>query len=211
MDPQAKRHIWNIIEKLSMNRTVILVSHSMEEVEALCHRVGVMMNGKLQCLGSIEHLKEKYGGGYLVEVKCAIDKVEECLDFCFQIALKKEATEKIPLSHCLDLPLNVIIDSKDEMKEEEQQPVGRIMEKSYSLSVATRRRTKEEESFLHLEERHGGYFKLKVNQELDLVKAFEEFEKHKSFYKINDYSISQLSLEQVFMNSVNSVYSPVFS
>jgi ATP-binding cassette subfamily A (ABC1) protein 3 len=186
----------------------------MEEVEALCHRVGVMMNGKLQCLGSIQHLKAKFGGGYVVEVKCAVDKVEECLDFCFRVALKKEVTEKLPLRHSLELPLNVIIDSKDEMNEVEQQQQleGRIIEKSCSLSAAaTRRRTKEEESFLHLEERHAGYFKLKVNQDLDLVKAFEEFEKNKSFYKINDYSISQLSLEQVFMNSVNSVYSPIFT
>jgi ABC-type multidrug transport system ATPase subunit len=208
MDPQAKRHIWNIIEKLSTNRTVILVSHSMEEVEALCHRVGVMINGKLQCLGSIQHLKAKFGGGYLIEVKCAVDKVEECLEFCFQIALKKEITEERSFSQSMDPPLNDFNDSNDEMNDEELQE-GRIMEKSCSHS--SRRRSKEEESFVHLEERHGGYFKLKVRQKLDLVKAFEEFEKHKSFYKINDYNISQFSLEQVFMNSINSVYSPIFS
>ncbi|KAJ0388906.1 hypothetical protein ATCC90586_011397 [Pythium insidiosum] len=41
----------------------------MEECEALCSRVGILVGGKLQCLGSVEHLKQKFGRGYTVEVK----------------------------------------------------------------------------------------------------------------------------------------------
>ena len=37
---------------------------SMEECEALCTRLAIMVNGKFKCLGSIQHLKNKYGDGY---------------------------------------------------------------------------------------------------------------------------------------------------
>lgn len=33
--------------------------HSMEECEALCTRLAIMVNGRLRCLGSIQHLKNR--------------------------------------------------------------------------------------------------------------------------------------------------------
>ena len=36
----------------------------MEEVEALCDRIGILHLGRLQCLGDITTLKNKYGQGY---------------------------------------------------------------------------------------------------------------------------------------------------
>lgn len=41
-------------------RAVVLTSHSMEECEALCTRLAIMVNGTFQCLGTIQHLKYKY-------------------------------------------------------------------------------------------------------------------------------------------------------
>jgi len=41
----------------------------MEEADALCNRVGIMVKGELRCIGSTQHLKNKYGGGYLLEIK----------------------------------------------------------------------------------------------------------------------------------------------
>ena len=49
--------------------SVILTTHSMEECEALCPRIGIMAGGKLRCLGSAQHLKTKFGQGYQVEMK----------------------------------------------------------------------------------------------------------------------------------------------
>ena len=34
--------------------------YSMEECEALCTRLAIMVNGSFKCLGSIQHLKNKY-------------------------------------------------------------------------------------------------------------------------------------------------------
>ena len=44
--------------------TVILTSHSMEECEALCSRIGIMTAGRLRCLGTVQHLKNRFGAGY---------------------------------------------------------------------------------------------------------------------------------------------------
>nr|APD26543.1 ATP-binding cassette transporter subfamily A member 5 X2 protein [Brachionus koreanus] len=79
LDPQSKRKFWNAIsETLVMtNKSAILTTHSMEEAEALCHRIGIMVNGELKCLGSSQYLKEKFGADYLLEMKINVNKTEE--------------------------------------------------------------------------------------------------------------------------------------
>lgn len=41
----------------------------MEECEALCTRLVIMVNGQLKCIGSIQHLKSRYGQGYTLMMK----------------------------------------------------------------------------------------------------------------------------------------------
>lgn len=43
----------------------------MEECEALCDRLGIMVAGQLKCLGPIQYLKEKFGKGYNIQLKMA--------------------------------------------------------------------------------------------------------------------------------------------
>ncbi|CAF3959723.1 unnamed protein product, partial [Rotaria magnacalcarata] len=70
MDPKARRHFWNAIAQFrDHGKPIILTSHSMEECEALCTRLAIMVNGKFKCLGSIQHLKSKFGEGYTIMTK----------------------------------------------------------------------------------------------------------------------------------------------
>ena len=48
---------------------MILTSHSMEECEALCTRLVIMVNGRFRCLGTPLSLKKKYGNGVIIEVR----------------------------------------------------------------------------------------------------------------------------------------------
>lgn len=41
----------------------------MEEAEALCDRVAIQVNGRLSCLGTPLHVKNKYGTGYRLEIR----------------------------------------------------------------------------------------------------------------------------------------------
>jgi len=69
MDPEARRFMWNVISSTMSDRAVILTTHSMEEAEALSNRVGIMVGGRLRCLGSCQHLKNRYGKGYTLELR----------------------------------------------------------------------------------------------------------------------------------------------
>uniref|UniRef100_A0A4W3HJS1 ATP-binding cassette, sub-family A (ABC1), member 4a n=1 Tax=Callorhinchus milii TaxID=7868 RepID=A0A4W3HJS1_CALMI len=70
MDPKSRRFLWNcLLGVIREGRAVVLTSHSMEECEALCTRLAIMVNGQFKCLGTIQHLKYKFGDGYVVTVK----------------------------------------------------------------------------------------------------------------------------------------------
>lgn len=70
MDPGAKRQLWNIINKTrNSGRSVVMTSHSMEECEALCTKLAIMVNGEFKCLGSTQHLKNKFSKGFILTVK----------------------------------------------------------------------------------------------------------------------------------------------
>lgn len=46
----------------------------MEEAEALSTKIAIMVAGQLKCIGSIQHIKSKFGKGYEVEIKVNIPK-----------------------------------------------------------------------------------------------------------------------------------------
>uniref|UniRef100_A0A670J8M4 P-type phospholipid transporter n=1 Tax=Podarcis muralis TaxID=64176 RepID=A0A670J8M4_PODMU len=75
MDPQSRRFLWNsIVSVIRDGRAVVLTSHSMEECEALCTRLAIMVKGTFKCLGTIQHLKYKYGDGYIISMKIKASK-----------------------------------------------------------------------------------------------------------------------------------------
>jgi ABC-type multidrug transport system ATPase subunit len=45
---------------------IILTTHSMEEAEFLCDRLGIFVDGRLQCVGNPKELKARYGGSYVL-------------------------------------------------------------------------------------------------------------------------------------------------
>jgi ABC-type multidrug transport system ATPase subunit len=49
----------------------------MEEAEALCTKMGIMVNGQFKCYGSSQHIKNKFGTGYEIEVKIRSQTVQE--------------------------------------------------------------------------------------------------------------------------------------
>ena len=59
LDVIARRELWNIINKFKGKITIILTSHYLEEIEALCDRVAIMSKGDLLIEGTIDEIKEK--------------------------------------------------------------------------------------------------------------------------------------------------------
>lgn len=51
LDPQARRNMWALIDKLrNQGKTILLTTHYMEEAEKLCDRVGIIDDGKIIAL-----------------------------------------------------------------------------------------------------------------------------------------------------------------
>ncbi|XP_054026316.1 ATP-binding cassette sub-family A member 10-like [Dryobates pubescens] len=71
MDPNGQRCVWKMIRAAlrSKEAGAILTTHYMEEAEAVCDRVAIMVSGQLRCIGSVQYLKNKFGKGYLLEIK----------------------------------------------------------------------------------------------------------------------------------------------
>ncbi|CAO2641511.1 ATP-binding cassette sub-family A member 7 [Lemmus lemmus] len=82
MDPSARRFLWNsLLSVVREGRSVVLTSHSMEECEALCTRLAIMVNGRFRCLGSAQHLKGRFGAGHTLTLRVPPDRHEPAIAF----------------------------------------------------------------------------------------------------------------------------------
>lgn len=93
LDPDTRRQLWNILQdcKNQEDRAMVLTTHSMEEADVLCNRIGIVNNGVLTCLGQQARLKQLYGGGYHLFVNCDrtnTQKQQEVLAFVSKILPK---------------------------------------------------------------------------------------------------------------------------
>lgn len=71
LDPNQLREIRGLIKKLGEEKTVILSTHIMQEVEAMCDRVVIINQGKLVADSTIGELKQKVAGEVMVHVEFA--------------------------------------------------------------------------------------------------------------------------------------------
>ncbi|KAM7035903.1 ATP-binding cassette sub-family A member 13 [Passerculus sandwichensis] len=145
MDPCSKRYLWKaILKEVQDGCAAVLTSHSMEECEALCTRLAIMVNGAFKCLGSPQHIKNRFGEGYSVKVW-----------------LSKEISYGRMILDCLQMHF----------------PGTQF--KGQHLNLLE----------YHVPRSQGC-----------LAELFRVLENNKTFLQIKHYSISQTTLEQVFIN-----------
>ncbi|XP_004066316.1 ATP-binding cassette sub-family A member 1 isoform X1 [Oryzias latipes] len=145
MDPKARRALWNaILSIIKEGRSVVLTSHSMEECEALCTRMAIMVNGRFRCLGSVQHLKNRFGDGYTIILRVA-------------------------------------------GPDPDLRPVMGFIERELPGST--------------LKEKHRNMLQYQLPSSLtSLARIFSLLSKNKETLCIEDYSVSQTTLDQVFVN-----------
>ena len=61
LDVLARHDLWEAIRSLKGRITIILTTHYMEEAEVLSDRIGIMKNGRLLAVGTVEELNRKAG------------------------------------------------------------------------------------------------------------------------------------------------------
>ncbi|XP_021005007.1 ATP-binding cassette sub-family A member 17 isoform X2 [Mus caroli] len=147
MDPVARRLLWDTVERVrESGKTIVITSHSMEECEALCTRLAIMVQGQFKCLGSPQHLKSKFGIGYSLQAKV-------------QRKWQQQMLEEFKAFVDLTFPGSNLEDEHQNMLQ-------------YYLP----------------------------GPNLSWAKVFSIMEQAKKDYMLEDYSISQLSLEDIFLN-----------
>lgn len=64
LDPVARQAIWDHLMRLrdETGMTILLTTHSMEEADSLCTRVGIMHRGQIAAMGTPAELKASVGG-----------------------------------------------------------------------------------------------------------------------------------------------------
>ena len=127
----------------------------MEECEALCTRVAIMVSGQFQCLGSTQHLKAKFSEGYSLVVKLRVSRVIDESSAASLEAKTRALTEHIKSTF-----------PGSELKDQHH---GRI------------------------------HYHIAPTPGLRWARLFGTVENSRSRYDIEDYSISQTTLEQIFI------------
>ncbi|KAG9264555.1 ATP-binding cassette sub-family A member 3 [Astyanax mexicanus] len=149
MDPVARRLLWDAVTRTrESGKAIVITSHSMEECEALCTRLAVMVNGQFKCLGSPQHLKSKFGSGYTLLAK---------------------------------------VHTEPDLEEMDIQLFKDFIESTFPGSV--------------LKDEHQGMVHYHLTDKmLTWAQVFGTLEAAKEKYSIEDYCVSQISLEQVFLS-----------
>ena len=76
LDVLARHELWSLIRSLKGSITIILTTHYMEEAAALSDRIGILKNGRLLAMGTVEELTERAGTGDFESAFVAIVKEE---------------------------------------------------------------------------------------------------------------------------------------
>ncbi|TKR67159.1 hypothetical protein L596_023352 [Steinernema carpocapsae] len=122
---------------------LVLTSHSMEECEALCTSLAIMVHGQFRCFGSVQHLKNRYGAGYTLLIRLQdVDAAENA---------KREILCRFP---------------------------GSMLKEEHVLQLN---------------------FELKKSNNVTWSSLFSQMEQIVGPLRIADYSLSQTTLEQIFV------------
>lgn len=79
LDVLARRELWNVVKKLKGKVTILLTTHYLEEVEALSDRVGVMNDGVLVAVGTVNELMEQTGANTFEDAFVALATGKEAI------------------------------------------------------------------------------------------------------------------------------------
>ncbi|HSU29838.1 MAG TPA: ATP-binding cassette domain-containing protein [Bryobacteraceae bacterium] len=79
LDPKQINETRELIKSLAGDHTIILSTHILPEVEAVCKKVIIINKGQLVATDSVEHLKHRGGTGNTVQVQVEATGVEDAV------------------------------------------------------------------------------------------------------------------------------------
>lgn len=189
MDPGARRHLWWVIGLIRMaEKSLVLTSHSMDECEALCTRLTIMVDGEFKCIGSTQSLKNQYSKGLILKIKVKHKRKN------FQRIIERSSS-----SFSESMPsVDRILDANSSRVSED---IKLIPDKEYSdrisiVNIFILKNIPEAE----LKEVYNGLLTYYIPQKQMLSRVFQLIESNKKNLNIEDYLITQTRLEEIFLD-----------
>lgn len=191
---------------LCAGRTIILTSHSMEEVDALASRLVIMAAGAATCLGTPQHLKSTFGDGYTLELRlsataeasnCSRTAAQRSTGTTNNVQLQQEvqhnqspveaaaAATTAAEQHFLSLMPEAAVLEREPGRLLLRLPISSSDVNPTAIASAARGNQQQQQ------QQQGGL--------TSLADVFEAVESARQLLGITEYSLSQSSLERVFL------------
>ncbi|KAF8065710.1 ABCA3 [Scenedesmus sp. PABB004] len=89
LDPASRRNLWEVVKANKRDRAIVLTTHSMEEAEMLCDRLGIFVDGRLVCIGNPKEITSRQGGFLVFTI--AVPSDQEAAAHAFVAGLSPSA------------------------------------------------------------------------------------------------------------------------
>jgi len=78
IDPQGAEDFRVLVRQLkARGKTIFLTSHVMPEVEAICDRIGIIINGEMKICGNVDELVDQYSRRQGYQLKLRVKDIDE--------------------------------------------------------------------------------------------------------------------------------------
>ncbi len=78
IDPQGAEDYRNLVKELkSRGKTIFMTSHILPEVEAVCDRIGIIVNGEMKISGNVDELVDQYTKRQGFQLKLRVKELDE--------------------------------------------------------------------------------------------------------------------------------------
>lgn len=127
LDPNQIGEIRKLIREFGQNRTILLSTHIMQEVKAMCNRVIIINKGELVADGGVDDLQKQFAGKQIILVQFKNPVQEQALKSLFPgISAEHLDDQRYRIEASLDLPVKealfkLAVDTGNVILEQSQQ------------------------------------------------------------------------------------------
>jgi len=104
LDPASKQSLWEVVTRYKRSCAMMLTTHSMEEAEELCDRLGIFVGGRLATIGTAQDLKSRFGSGYRMVITTPPQNEEKARGFVQKIVPKAKLLNTLAGTQQFEVP-----------------------------------------------------------------------------------------------------------
>ncbi|CAI6001246.1 unnamed protein product [Closterium sp. NIES-64] len=104
LDPASRYNLWAVVKEAKKDSAIVLTTHSMEEAEALCDRLGIFVDGQFECIGNPRQLTSRYGGSFVFTVTTPAEEEEAAAELAKSLSPNAKKVYSLAGTQKFELP-----------------------------------------------------------------------------------------------------------